>query len=165
MARINQIAQTINKVQQWQNREGVVIHMSGGQVVKAKSLWWYRSGFTQKTRRAAALNKVELWRLIAKRQLQMLSTKQRLAVVGWPMGTTPKAVFQRFQHAKKAELVFCQHTNVLRVVIVSFETEEDMKQEWDKAGAAKCRMRPAYSSRTRSSKERRVMVVHREQCD
>ena len=38
------------KVARWNDREGVVVHMHSGVVVKVKSDWWFDAGFTQELR-------------------------------------------------------------------------------------------------------------------
>ena len=44
------IQQVLDEVGGWRYREGVVVRMSDGSMVKVKSDWWFRAGYTERYR-------------------------------------------------------------------------------------------------------------------
>ena len=111
----------------WQGREGVIVKFDNGLWVKVKSKWWFRAGRSQQCR----------WKLkeqqlrSAERRVQQIALgetiEQRVAVVGWPAGTSIDTVKRVFASAIKVEMITERATGKLRLVVVAFSGKEDQR--------------------------------------
>ena len=147
------------RVRQWRGREGVIVRFADGTVVKVKSNWWFRIGFTGVLRQQA-----REWRLKEVERTQVMRDKyrtreQRLAVtaVGWLRNVL--AVFEYFEEAKKVEMVYGGRN--LRVIIVGFDCSEQREHAEAVALEDGLLARKAYSNRTAVSDGARVMTFWR----
>ena len=142
-----ELGNLVGTVRAWVGREGVVVRFVDGQVVKVKSWWWFRSGFTGKRRQEAAE-----WALQEqdrrKRQERKHKVKsQRMAIVGFRGAVKAVDLFGELRMAKKVELVYSAVSGRLRVAIVSFDSVEQCKESLQVAGKL-WKASYAYSNRT-----------------
>ena len=144
-------------VGQWQGREGVVVRYGDGTVVKVKSKWWFRSGFTGRRRQEAwwwrkheAVRRQEM-------QVKYRTREQRLAVTAVSKLWNVRAVFEDFTDAVKAEFIYSGAK--LRVIILSFAFKEQRELAEVMANERGLLARKAYSNRTATRSGTQVETV------
>jgi len=157
------INEVVHRVQGWQNKEGVVVQLSNGAIVKVKSDWWFRSGFNGVLRQQAKEWQVSEQERLQKQKEKLRTREQRLAVVGLQGMVRAIDIFRMFDKAQRVEMVMDGRRNKLRVVVVCFESAEDRVAAEVVAKEHRLVARMAYSSRTRVAKQRRVEVFLRSQ--
>ena len=148
-------------VQSWRGREGVVVRMEGGHMVKIKSNWWFQTGYCSRFRQEAKLWKQKEVKRQQSMQKRMRSRAQRLAVVSLTSLEKPTDLFRIFAAAKKIEVV----RNLLGKItstMVSFETHEARLEAEQIAKEKGWKAVKAYSNRTQGKLNRRIEVFSKD---
>ena len=155
------IQQVLDKVAGWRYKEGVVVRMSDGSMVKVKSDWWFKAGYTTRYREGRqSWQEQEQQR--QEQQAQRRQTRgQRLAILRAVGVEKPVDVFQVLGQAEKVEAVY-NGRGKLTVMMVSFGSNEEMLAAQVEARAKGWRAQQAYSRRTRGKLNRRLEVFRRE---
>jgi len=149
-----------DKVQQWRNREGVIVQLTNGLWIKIKSHWWRQNQWSNHKQASAKEQEAK-----EQSRLQVLRSRsklleQRLAAVAWPKGTNTKTVKRAFPEAVRAEMVY-DDRGKLKVVMVSFKEASQCEAALRKEAVVGKRTlvtSRAYSRRARSNGKNRVMV-------
>ena len=135
-------------VRAWIGKGGVVVRFGDGEMVKVKSRWWFRSGFTgQRRQDAAEWEGQEQGRRRAMESRLKLKS-QRMAIVGCAGAARVLDVFRKFELALKVEMVYNAVNGRLRVVIVSFGSVEHCERSMQDLVVGKLQCNYAYSNRT-----------------
>lgn len=147
------------RVSGWK-KEGVIVRMCDGTMVKVKSEWWFRAGYCERYRSdMAAWKAAELVRA-NKMEKAMRTRGQRLAIIRMTGVQKPVDLFKILPNSEKIEVVYnCE--GKVTVVIVSFATEVDMKAAVHVAVGRRWRAQQAYSVRTRGKHGRRIELFYR----
>ena len=154
------IQQVLDEVGGWKYKEGVVVRMSDGSMVKVKSDWWFRAGYTERYR-AGRKEWQANERERQQKQVQRGHTRgQRLAIIRAVGASRPMEVLQMFK-AEKLEALY-NVRGKLSVMVVSFKNKADMLGAQVQAQRRGWRAEQAYSRRTRGKKNRRIEVFRLE---
>jgi len=150
------------EVEAWRGKEGVVVRMEDGEMVKVKSSWWFQAGYCRHFRDAA-----REWRSNEKaRQMRMegrLHTRpQRLAITRARGLQKPTDIFNVMQRAKKVEAVYNARCK-LPVIIVGFVSRQEQDEAQATARLKGWTATMAYSIRTRGKVGRRIEVFYNEE--
>ena len=153
----------VGAVKEWKGREGVIVRLEGNVVVKVKSDWWFAAGHRrERTERAAEWKRKEAGRRQKAEERCQLRT-QRVAVVGWKMGTTHAAIRECLSSVEHVEVVYNKENGKMRVVIASYgaaaEAQAMLSRRVVMWGREVLQTRAVYSGRTRTSKEYRVVKL------
>ena len=152
----------------YKRQEGVVVRLDRGTsgqsdiLVKVKTNWWFQAGHDkEKNREAADWREKETAR--ASRMVAEGRTRtQRLAVVGWKAGTSEANVHECLEGSERGEMVYEKRTGRLRVVMVSYRTQEQAERVLSEGvicDGRRLAVREAYSTRTRGSEKHRVATA------
>ena len=135
--------------------------MSDGAVVKVKSDWWFRAGYCQRYRDGAK----EWQAMEARRRLKMQARRrtrgQRLAVMRVTGVSKPTDIFTILPGSQRLEVVY-NRKGKFSVVVVSFDTEQEMENARAMATTEGWRVQQAYSNRTRGKVGRRLEIYERD---
>ena len=150
------------EVEAWRGKEGVVVRMEDGAMVKVKSSWWFQAGYCRHFRDAA-----REWRSNEKaRQMRMegrLHTRpQRLAITRARGLQKPTDIFNVMQRAKKVEAVY-NARGKLTFIIVGFVSRQEQDEAQATARLKGWTATMAYRIRTRGKVGRRIEVFYNEE--
>ena len=101
-----QLHEIDSEVNKWVGVEGVVILMSDGMVLKAKSKWWRLGEHKEKRRWYRPEGKQQARRKELKRKKHMEREDQRVVLRGWNHWLHPSRVFKEYVGAVKVEAVY-----------------------------------------------------------
>jgi hypothetical protein len=160
--------QLIKTVRQWKSREGIVVRLNRGTsgqgdiMVKIKTNWWFQAGHDK-----SKIEGAEEWRnketaRASRMRAEGRTRVQRLAVVGWRAGTSEAAAHECLEDSERGEMVYEKRTGRLRVVMVSYKTQEQAERvlrEGIMCDGRRLAVREAYSARTRGSEKHRVATA------
>jgi hypothetical protein len=153
----------VETVRAWKGREGVIVKFEGGVMVKLKSDWWFAAGHgKERTAKATEWRQHENERKIRTEDRCQLRS-QRVAVVGWRMGTTHEDISRCLSDAEHVEVVYSKTNGRMRVVIASYKATAEAQAMLSRKvvtwGDKMLQTRAVYSGRTRTSKEYRVIKL------
>ena len=123
------IQDVAREVRTWKGKEGVIVKMSDGSMVKVKSNWWFSAGYCKRHRaETQQWKRGEEHRLLRQKE-RMHTRNQRLAIMQ-AHKYKPTDIFNSLHKAQKLEAVYnCR--GKLTVVIASFEAAKDMQEGLD----------------------------------
>ena len=150
-------------------KEGVVVRLVGGQMVKIKTTWWLLGAeqHMYKRWRSEEHRERELerrQRKVAKIEVQEL----RAIVVGLPGGVSPQVTLGLWSGVQKVEAFYERETGKRGAVIISFGSRQDRKVAVE-GGAVQgtfgvhkwsCLLRAAYSARSSSNMWHKIRTWH-----
>jgi hypothetical protein len=155
----------MREVRRWKGREGVIVRLEGGVLVKVKSNWWFRVGVDRDRNEKAVEWKEQEQRRVERLSGQGRLKAQRLAVVGWQMGTSLHQMSMAVATAVRLEAVYGRGGK-LRVVMAAFGTvaaAQKVLQEGLVCGGRRLQVQAAYSNRTGSMAGQRVETWERKE--
>ena len=149
----------VKQVSQWKAKEGVIVRLEGGVVLKVKSDWWFTAGYCKRFRDKAKEWKEQEDQRWTRMQRKMQTKRHRLAVVR-PYGIEkPADVLSVMSTAEKVEAVYTGAK--LSVIIVSFKCTKEKNEAQQAALELKWKVCDSYSNRTANKVGRRIAVFHR----
>jgi hypothetical protein len=155
----------MREVRRWKGREGVIVRLEGGVLVKVKSNWWFRVGVDRDRNEKAVEWKEQEQRRVERLSGQGRLKAQRLAVVGWQMGTSLHQMSMAVATAVRLEAVYGRGGK-LKVVMAAFGTvaaAQKVLQEGLVCGGRRLQVQEAYSNRTGSMAGQRVETWERKE--
>ena len=150
------------RVHAWQGREGVVVHLRDGTVMKIKSKWWQQTSLTRELRCTARVNAVKATAKLEREKESMNTVGQRLVLLKNAQGSvwiTAQEVAQCVDEVRKVDLVFENQSGYRgrqTAAVARFRTVEHREAAAARLAVKGWTVRPAYSKRTRNSKTRLV---------
>ncbi len=159
------LKEIVEVVEHWQDREGVVARLKGGDMCKVKSIWWLERACRQGKRwyREEA-DKVQADRRLAKRKLNMESRHQRVVLRGWDSTVNPAKALQYFKEAGKVEAIYGRASGKQGTLVLGFRGEDAAQAVRGRhmIGGRVVWAERAYSDRSRSNMWRVVRAWWRQ---
>jgi hypothetical protein len=148
------LREVMTQVKQWVGREGVVVRLTDGCMLKIKSSWWlnepsyiYRRWLNDEHRNT----EISKWE---RRQANQQSLQHRALFTGRLGSDSPAVLLQKFAGAVKIEAFYDRDTGKRGAVIISFR-QHSQQEAAVQAGDS---LEPAYSVRSRGRGQKRVMT-------
>ena len=153
----------VDTVRAWKGREGVIVRFEGGITVKVKSDWWFAAGHSKERAAKAAEWKQQESERRSRMRGRCQLREQRVAVVGWRMGTTHEEISRCLNKAEHVEVVYGRTNGKMRVVIASYraaaEVQAMLSGRLVMCGDRVLQTRAVYSGRTRKNRDCRVVKL------